>query len=93
MKAKTRVLSGVNPSDAVAKGDAELGFTQMSEIIGVPGVELAGPLPPEVQVYTVWSAAVNKDAKDAPAALAFIRFLTTPGAVLLIKAKGMEPGS
>lgn len=92
MKAKTRVLSGISAPEAVAKGEAELGFTQISEILQVAGAELAGPLPAEVQVYTVFSAAVGTGARDAAAAEAFLKFLTAPAASSVIKAKGMERG-
>ena len=68
MKAKTRILSGISAADAVARGEAELGFTQVSEILPVAGAELAGPLPPEVQIYTVFPAAVGAGAKEPAAA-------------------------
>jgi molybdate transport system substrate-binding protein len=92
MKAKTKLLSGIGAADAIAKGEAELGFTQVSEILGVAGAELAGPLPPELQVYTVFPAAGSASAPEPLAAVAFIRFLKTPEAAKVIKAKGMEPG-
>lgn len=91
MKAKTRVASG-NAAEAVSRGEAELGFTQASEILHVTGAEFAGPLPPEVQIYTMFTAATATGARDAAASRAFIRFLTAPAAVPVIKAKGMEPG-
>ena len=93
MKAKTKLLAGASAADAVANGEAELGFTQISEILPVAGAELAGPLPPGVQIYTVFPAAVGVGAKDSTAAQAFIKFLTAPGAGPVIRAKGMEPGS
>jgi molybdate transport system substrate-binding protein len=92
MKAKTRVLSGISAPDAVAKGEAELGFTQISEILPVAGAELAGPLPPEVQIHTIFSAAVGVRAGQAAAAQSFLRFLTAPAAGSVVRAKGMEPG-
>ena len=92
MKAKTRLLSGISAADAVAKGEAELGFTQISEILPVTGAELAGPLPPGVQIYTVFPGAVGAGAPNAAAGGAFIKFLTAPAAAPIIKAKGMEPG-
>lgn len=92
MKAKTKLLSGISAADAVAKGEAELGFTQISEILPVEGAELAGPLPPEVQVYTVFPAAVGTSAREPAAAQTLIKFLTAPGAAPVIKTKGMEPG-
>ena len=92
MKAKTRLLSGIGAAEAVAKGDAELGFTQVSEILSVAGAELAGPLPAEVQVYTAFPAAGSASAPAPEAALQFLRFLKSPEAVKVIRAKGMEPG-
>lgn len=92
MKGKTQRLSGISAADAVAKGEAELGFTQISEILSVQGAELAGPLPPGLQVYTIFSAAVGADAREPAAAQAFIRFLTAPAAAAIIRAQGMEPG-
>jgi molybdate transport system substrate-binding protein len=92
MKAKTRLLSGIGAAEAVAKGEAELGFTQVSEILGNAGAELAGPLPPEVQVYTVFPAAGAASAREPEAAVQFLRYLKTPDAAKVIRAKGMEPG-
>jgi len=92
MKAKTKLVSGISAAAAVAKGDAEFGFSVISEILGVEGVELAGPLPPEVQVYLVFPAAVSVHARSPEAAESFIKFLTTPAAVAVIRAQGMEPG-
>jgi len=92
MKAKTKLLSGIGAADAVAKGEAELGFTQVSEILGNAGAELAGPLPPEVQVYTVFPAAGAASAREPGAAVQFLRYLKTPDAAKVIRAKGMEPG-
>ena len=92
MKAKTRVLSGISAPEAVARGEAELGFTQVSEILPVAGAELAGLLPPEVQVYTIFAAAVGASARQSAAARSFLKVLTEPAAGAVIKAKGMERG-
>jgi molybdate transport system substrate-binding protein len=92
MKTKTRSLSGISAADAVARGDAELGFTQISEILPVAGAELAGPLPPDLQVYTAFPAAVGAGAKEPGAAKSFLDFLRIPAAAAVIRAKGMEPG-
>jgi molybdate transport system substrate-binding protein len=89
MKAKTKIVSSITAPEAVAKGESELGFTQISEILPVEGAVLAGPLPPEVQVYTVFTAAVSASTKDQTAAQAFIKFLTAPAIAPVIKAKGM----
>lgn len=92
MQAKTRLASG-NAAEAVSRGEAELGFTQASEILHVDGAQYAGPLPAEVQIYTVFAAAAASGARDAAASRAFIEFLAAPAAAPVIRAKGMEPAA
>ena len=87
MNAKT--VYSESAADAVAEKKAELGFTQISEILNVPGAVLAAPLPPEVQVYTTFAAAASPNASAA--ARRFIAFLTSAQAAPVIKSKGMEP--
>ena len=91
MNAKTVFVDSA--AHAVAAKEAELGFTQVSEILNVPGAVLAGPLPPEVQVYTTFQAAVSATSPASAAARAFITFLTSASAAAVITAKGMEPPS
>ena len=78
----------------VANGVADLGMTQVSEILphAAEGAKLAGPLPAELQLYTIFVIAVGSDAKQPDAAKALIRFLTAPAAVPVLRAKGLEPG-
>ena len=57
----------------------------------VPGVELLGPLPTELQSYVGYSAGVGTAAKEAGAGKALINFLKAPAAIPVLKAKGMEP--
>jgi molybdate transport system substrate-binding protein len=93
LKGKTQLLPPSNPAaHAVANGEAEIGMTQISEILPYPGAELVGPLPPEIQLHSLYPAAVGTDAKSPDAAKAFIKFLTTPAAAAVLKAKGLEPG-
>src|SRR5580692_488234 len=82
----------IQAADAVANGDVEIGMTQISEILPVAGAELVGPLPADIQVNTVFAAGVSTAAKNADGAAALIKFLTSPSAAAVIKAKGMEPG-
>ena len=86
MNAKT--IYSESAAEAVAEKKAQLGFTQISEILNVPGAVLAAPLPPEVQVYTTFSAAAGPTA--SPAAKQFIAFLTSAQAAPVIRKKGME---
>lgn len=74
--------------EAVAKGEAEIGFTQVSEILPYPTAEVGGMLPAEIQSVTNFSLGAGKDSH---AAAALVKFLTTPAAAAVIKAKGLEP--
>ena len=93
VNAKAKLIQGGSVADHVADGEAELGVHQISEILPVAGVTLVGPLPAEIQNYTVYSAAVGTAASDGGAARALINFLSGPHALPIIKAKGMEPAS
>jgi molybdate transport system substrate-binding protein len=89
MKGKTRLVSG-NTAEAVSRGEAEMGLTLASEILHVTGAEFAGLLPPEVQVYTVFTAATATGARYGEAGRALIDFLRAPAAVPVLKANGLE---
>ncbi len=77
--------------EAVAKGEAQLGIQQIAEIVAVPGVDLVGPLPPEIQHITEFGAAVTTNAENADAARAFVTFLSSDAVKPVISAHGMEP--
>jgi molybdate transport system substrate-binding protein len=87
-------VPAVSAAEDVAKGLAEIGMTQSSEILphAAEGAELAGPLPPEVQLYTAFSIAVGVKAQQPDAAKALVAFLRAPALVPVLKAKGLEPG-
>ncbi|MBI4192855.1 MAG: substrate-binding domain-containing protein [Betaproteobacteria bacterium] len=91
MKPKTRFLEGSDNLDAVAAGEAELGFVMIGGFAPMAGVELLGPLPPELQNYVGYTVGVGVHAKEGEAGKAFINFLKAPAAVPVLKAKGMEP--
>ena len=75
---------------AVAKGEAELGVF-LTNVLIAPGVELAGTFPAQLQQELIFTAAVARASKEADAAKALISYLTTPAAIAVIKAKGMNP--
>ncbi|MGH8660397.1 MAG: molybdate ABC transporter substrate-binding protein [Burkholderiales bacterium] len=77
--------------ELVAAGTAEIAIQQIPELMAVPGIELVGPLPAEIQLVTVSSAGVFADAEQADAALRFIEFLVTPAAARVMKRRGLEP--
>jgi molybdate transport system substrate-binding protein len=77
----------------VARGDAEIGFQQISELLPVPGIDYLGPLPPELQKVTVFSAGVASGTKNPDAARALIKFLASPAAARAITDSGLQPVS
>jgi len=93
VKSKVIQLPATDPAaNAVANGEAELGITQISEILPYAGAELVGPLPPDLEFYTDYPAAVAAGAKEPEAAKALIAFLRTPAVAAVLKAKGLTPG-
>jgi molybdate transport system substrate-binding protein len=93
MKGKTTLVPGAQAAEVVAKGEAELGIAQASEIVPVSGVELVGPLPGEFASMTVFAGAVAADNRSPEAAKTFLEFLATPDAAATFKTKGFEPKS
>jgi molybdate transport system substrate-binding protein len=79
-------------SELVAKGEIELGMVVITQIVTTLGVDLVGPIPHEVQSYVRWSGAVSTNSAAPQVAKALIEFLTSPIAVPVLKAQGMEPG-
>jgi molybdate transport system substrate-binding protein len=92
MKPKTILVPGAQAAEVVAKGEAELGVAQASEIVPVAGAQLVGPLPGEYASMTVFSAGIGTGSKAPDAAKALIQFLTGPAAAPVFKSKGFEPG-
>src|SRR5712664_1963201 len=84
--------SGVEVGKLVASGKVQLGVILVNELMAAPGVEVLGPLPPELQNYTVFHAGVGVGSKDSSAAKALIKFLTTPAAGAVFRSKGQEAG-
>lgn len=79
-------------SELVAKGEAELGLTAVSLLLAQPGVDVIGPIPPEIQFYITFTGGVGSSASQAQAGRMLLQLLTAPEMVRLIRAKGMEPG-
>ena len=83
---------GASAAQKVASGQVDLGALLINEIMAQPGVEVAGPLPTELQTYTAFSSGVSASSKNSAAAKALADYLTTPDARAVFKAKGQEPG-
>jgi molybdate transport system substrate-binding protein len=89
---KSRLIGGGERVGAVvARGEAEIGFQQLSELLPVPGIDHVTPLPPEVQKVSVFSAGVAQSTGDTIAAEAIVRFLISPEAADAITKSGLEP--
>ena len=91
IKDKVKISQGFPAGSFVASGEAELAFQQISELLPVPGIELVGPLPVDIQKITVFSAGLHVGAKVPDAARALVKFLTAPAAAPVTREKGMEP--
>jgi len=78
-------------AELVAHGETEMAVQQIPELLPVKGAQYVGPLPEELQLWTVFAAGVGSAASTPAAAKAFIEALATPSAVALFKAKGLEP--
>ena len=92
LRAKTVKPETESVSEAVAAGDVELGIIVIPNILSVPGAQLVGPIPEEIQSYIVFTAAVAANSPNQQAARDLIAFLKSPAAISAIKAKGMVPG-
>ena len=90
LEAKSREVVGERVGEVVARGEAEIGFQQISELLPILGVDFVGPLPPEVQKITVYAAGVAAGAEQPEAARRLIRFLADSGGSAISRS-GMEP--
>ena len=92
IKGKSKVVEAYERvGDAVARGDVEIGFQQISELRPVPGITIVGPLPEGAQQVTIFSAAIPKVAKNVDAARRLIQFLSSPAVASLVQQTGLEP--
>jgi molybdate transport system substrate-binding protein len=74
----------------LVRKEVEIGIQQLPELMAVPGIDIVGPLPPDIQSMTMFSAGLSTAAKNADGAKALIKFLTTPAAKAVFKSKGMD---
>ena len=90
VNARARLGRAVPNGEAVVKGEADLAVQQIPELVAVPGVEVIGPLPGDLQNTTDFSAAVLATSRDPAAAKALVDFLRSPETVATLKARGFE---
>jgi molybdate transport system substrate-binding protein len=91
MKDKARKIPATPVAEIVARGQAEIGFQQISELKPVPGIDIVGPLPDALQKVTVFSAGIATVSKEPEAGKALIKFLASPAARETIVNSGLEP--
>jgi molybdate transport system substrate-binding protein len=91
MKDKAKKIPATPVAEIVARGDAEIGFQQISELKPIAGIDIVGPLPDDLQKVTVFSAGIASVSKEPDAGKALIRFLASPAASAAIIKSGLEP--
>jgi molybdate transport system substrate-binding protein len=90
LKPKTKLKFGGLVADLIVNGDAEIGLQSISEIILAKGVTFVGPLPADIQNYTVYAAGISPTTKEPDAAKALIGLLASPAAANVLREKGLE---
>jgi len=85
-----RILSE-RVGSVVARGEAEIGFQQLSELLPIPGIEIVGPLPGPIQRVTTFSAGIATRAEQPKAASALIRHLAAPASHAMMRGAGLDP--
>lgn len=88
---KSKMIVAERVGNVVARGDAEFGFQQIAELKPIKGITIVGPIPPEVQKVTVFSAGIPKGAKHPEAARALIAWLSSPEHAAAIAETGLDP--
>ncbi len=93
IKAKAVLVPGGLVATRVVSGEADIAIHQISEILPVKGAELVGPIPAEIQNFTVYAAALSPTPSQPQQAAAFLAALASPEAAALFEAKGMSPAA
>lgn len=93
---KNRIVTpppGIPVGSLVARGEVELGFQQLSELMHLEGITVLGPLPPAIQIITTFSAGVCSATPHADAVRAMLAFMNTPQAAEAKRRQGMDPAA
>jgi len=90
---RIRQVEGEPVGAVVARGEAEIGFQQVSELLPVPGIDFVGPLPAEIQHTTMFAAGIAAGATEPEMARVLIAYLAAPSAATTIRRSGMEPAA
>jgi molybdate transport system substrate-binding protein len=93
IRGKSRKVEADPVGEAVARGEIEIGFQQISELRPVKGIDIVGPLPPGAQRVTIFAAGIPATSKHPAEAAALIRWLASPAAYSAIKESGLQPAN
>ena len=91
MKPRLRPMPGEYNVEIVARGEVDLVVVVASRIFGVPGVELVGRIPQELQTWIGFAGGLGTAAREPDASRALLRYLTSPSAAPVLQAAGIEP--
>lgn len=91
VKGKARMIPAEPVGEVVARGEAEIGFQQISELRPIKGITIVGPIPEPLQLNTIFSAGVLASSPEKQAAGSLVQFLASPAAATAILNSGMEP--
>ena len=91
IKEKSQRIESERVGDVVARGDVEIGFQQISELLPIEGIDYVGPLPDEVQRVTVFAAGIVTGATNLDGARSLIEYLSSPAVAPVIIESGLEP--
>ena len=93
MQGKLKPMEADDTVEVVARGEADMVVVVATRMVDVPGVELVGPIPEELQTKIGFAAGLAKNSREVDAAKALIRFLSAPSAAATLRAKGVDPAS
>jgi molybdate transport system substrate-binding protein len=93
LKGKSRRIVSERVGAVVARGEAEVGFQQISELLSIPGIDYVGPLPDAAQRVTIFAAGIAARAAQPDAARALVQFLSSPAIVPAIRTHGLDPAA
>jgi molybdate transport system substrate-binding protein len=91
MQSKLKPMAAEDTVEVVARGEADMVVVVATRITGVPGVDLVGPIPEDLQTKIGFAAGLSASAKERDAAQALIRFLSAPAAAPILRANGVDP--
>jgi molybdate transport system substrate-binding protein len=91
VRPKTIIVQGKPVAAAVASGEVEIGVQQIAELLPVPGIDIVGPLPGDMQKIIVYMAGVPTEGADPETAATLVKFLTSEAAQQVLKQTGMDP--